>query len=151
MFAKKNNSYETWKLRNDKNLSGFFLFLLMFPIIMDIISMSNSVMGDEEENEACKNKILMSYPDAKCSLAKDPRECKSICSKYGSDTCKERKGEIKKLYCRKVDDDITRSNQDYKNHGPMTCCCAIKCSNHLETENVLSNVKHKFIINCNHI
>jgi hypothetical protein len=105
-------------------------------------------MGDEDENDRCKTKILQSYPDAKCSLAKDPTECKSICSKYGSDMCKQRKGEIKKLHCRKIEDDMTESKPDYKKDGPMTCCCAITCSNTLDTEKVLSNVKHKYIIYC---
>ena len=146
MFRKKINSQKSLKLRNFNNGSGLFLFLLICLIIMDVLCMLNSVMGDEDENEQCKTKILKSYPDAKCSLAKDPSECKSICSNYGSDMCKERKGEIKKLHCKKVEDDMTKSAQDLKDDGPMICCCAIKCSDAFDTEKVLSNVLNKYII-----
>ena len=54
------------------------------------------VEADKTENERCQEKILSTYPDAKCSLAKDPDDCKMICEKYGAEKCKDTKGEIKK-------------------------------------------------------
>ena len=116
---------------------------LLIVIVFDLLRNYNFVFADDTENQKCKEKILISYPDAKCSLAKDPEECKSICGKYGKDKCKETKGEIKKLHCKNSDANNNKNKNENSNDPDlMTCCCSITCANSEETQKLLGNVNY---------
>ena len=104
--------------------------------------MLHFVVVNSTENKRCKEKILSTYPDAKCSLAKDPDDCKIICEKYGTEKCKDTKGEIKKLHCKNNDGHDYNGKNEKENHSElMTCCCSITCGNKKETRKLLSNMQ----------
>ena len=110
------------------------------------------VEADKSENERCQEKILSTYPDAKCSLAKDPDDCKMICEKYGAEKCKDTKGEIKKLHCKNNDvQDYNGKNEKEKNSELMTCCCSITCSNKKETRKLLGKKQSNILNLCNKV
>ena len=112
---------------------GLFIYSFICLLFWDVLLLSSTVRSEDNRNEKCKQKILLSYPNAKCSLAKSENECKSICGKHGSDVCKDTKGEIKKLHCRKADNLS-------KGLDPMTCCCSITCADKEDTDKLLGDI-----------
>ena len=103
-----------------------------------------SIWAEEDQNEKCKRKILNSYPEAKCYLSDDADACKKICEKQGADTCKETRGEIRKLHCKNVISDKEREISSTKPNGPITCCCTVICEDEEKTALLLG--KNMFIV-----
>ena len=127
-------------------LTSYLLYFLLFCFWVQ----TQFVVGDNTENKRCQEKILSTYPDAKCSLAKDPEDCKMICEKYGTEKCKDTKGEIKKLHCKNNDGhDYNGKNEKEKHSELMTCCCSITCVNRKETRKQLSKMQSNILDLCN--
>ena len=113
-----------------KLLTSYLLHLMLFCFW----DQTHFVIADTTENKRCQEKILSTYPDAKCSLARDPDDCKIICEKFGTEKCKDTKGEIKKLHCKNNEGhDYSGKNEKEKQSELMTCCCSITCVNKTET------------------
>jgi hypothetical protein len=61
----------------------------------------------------CRDKIIKSYPDAKCVDVDNRDNCKKECEHLGEEKCQGNRGEIRKLNCKHPDN----------KSGPFTCCC----------------------------
>ena len=115
-------------------LGGYILLLMLWEGLIMVCAAETS---EEAQNAKCKRKILMSYPDAKCYLANDSKDCKRICAEQGTERCQENKGEIRKLHCKKIGSD--EEDKESSRGRPMTCCCTVMCEDSEAIAELLGN------------